>query len=188
MSVPLRRGVNVEFTREVPGLRRVVLGVRLNAGAENVLLDNTVLATLLCDSRDKVLGPEHFVFFNQLSTPDESVRERQQALGGDTEQIEVDLIQVPAEVASIVLIAYVNDGLAAKRTFGQLKNCTVRLLDGSSNSELLVSEDLAPGFTTETGAVLAELYRKGKEWRFKVVGDGYANGIRGIATDYGLPL
>ena len=188
MAVPLRRGANVEFTREIPGLTRVVAGVKFGAGAEHVLLENVVLATLLCGADGKILGPEHFVFFNQLSSPDESVQERDTALGGDTEQVEVDLAGVPAEVARIVLVAYVNEGLAAKRTFGQLKDCTVRLLNAGDNSPVVTSENLANGFTTETAAVLAELYRKGQHWRFKVVGEGYSNGIQGIVSDYGVPL
>ncbi len=188
MAAPLKRGANVEFTREIPGLSRIVAGVHFAAGHETVLLENLVLATLLCDKRGKVLGPEHFVFFNQLSTPEESVTERTSALGNDTEQVEIDLAQVPATVERIVMVAYVNDGLAAKRTFSQLKDCTVRLLNAAGNSEIVVSENLAPAFSTETAAVLAEVYRHGRHWKFKVVGEGYANGISGIATDYGLPL
>lgn len=188
MAAPIKRGVNVEFTREIPGLTRVVAGVRFAAGAEKVLLDNLVLATLLCDKNRKVLGPEHFVFFNQLMTPEESVTERDTALGSDAEQVEIDLAHVPAAVERIVLVAYVNDGLAAKRTFSQLKDCTVRLLNAAGNTEIVVSENLAPGFSTETAAVLAEVYRYGQHWKFKVVGEGYANGIAGIARDYGLPL
>ena len=188
MAAPIKRGVNVEFTREIPGLTRIVAGVKFAAGAEKVLLENLVLATLLCGKNGRVLGPEHFVFFNQLTTPDESVTERDAALGGDTEQVEIDLVQVPTQVERIVLVAYVNDGLAAKRTFSQLKTCTVRLLNAVGNAEIVQSENLAPGFSTETGAVLAEVYRHGKYWKFKVVGEGYANGIVGIAADYGLTL
>jgi tellurium resistance protein TerD len=36
--------------------------------------------------------------------------------------------------------------------------------------------------------VLGEVYRHGADWKFKVVGEGYASGIAGIASDYGLPL
>ena len=188
MAAPVKRGANVEFTREIPGLTKVVVGVKFAAGAETVLLENLVLATLLCDKNRLVLGPEHFVFFNQLSTPEESVTERDAALGGDTEQVEIDLVHVPAKVERIVLIAYVNEGLAAKRTLGQLKDCTVRLLNAAGNGEIVRGENLASTFTTETGAVLAEVYRYGGQWRFKVVGDGYSNGITGLAADYGIPL
>ena len=188
MAVPLKRGANVEFTREIPGLTKVVAGVRFAAGGEQVLIDNLVLVALLCDARRKVLSPEHFVFFNQLTTPDESVQERDQALDGDSDQVEIDLAGVPAEVQTVVLVAYVNEGIAAKRTFARLRECTVRLLDGVTGTEVVRSENLAPAFTTETAAVLAEVYRRGRHWRLKVLGEGYTNGILGVAADFGLTL
>jgi tellurium resistance protein TerD len=188
VAASIKRGVNVEFTREIPGLTRIVAGVKFTAGAERVLLDNLVLATLLCDKNMRVLGPEHFLFFNQLASPTETVAQRDAALGEDTEQVEIDLEHVPADVERIVLVAYLNEGLTAKRTFGQLKACTVRLLNALDNSVILSSENLAPAFTTETAAVLAAIYRDAKHWKFKVVGEGYANGIVGIAADYGLAL
>ena len=45
-----------------------------------------------------------------------------------------------------------------------------------------------PALSAETALVLGEVYRHGAEWKFKVVGEGYASGIAGIASDYGLPL
>jgi len=36
--------------------------------------------------------------------------------------------------------------------------------------------------------VLAELYRHAGDWKFKVIGQGYAEGILGIARDFGIRL
>jgi len=189
----MKRGANVALTREVPGLAGVVLGVRLGAGVERILLDSFVLATLLCDEEGRVLSPEHFVFFNQLTSPDESVTAVEHALDGDLEQIVVDLASVPADVGRIVMVGYVNESLlaeskAARRTLGQLKECTVRALNRATSVELVRSENLAAGFGPATAAVLCELYRHDGDWKFKVVGDGYTGGITGIAADYHLAL
>src|SRR3954447_23265881 len=184
----MKRGANVALTREVRGLTGVVLGVRLAAGAEQVLIDNLVVATLLCDADSKVLSDEHFVFFNQLTSPDLSVSQLEQALGDDTEQIEVDLGSVPPEVARIAVVAYINEATLAKRTLGQLRECVVRVLNLQGNAELVRSENLAPALSSETALVLGELYRNGADWKFRVIGEGYAQGIAGIARDYGVPL
>jgi len=50
------------------------------------------------------------------------------------------------------------------------------------------SENLAPALSSETALVLGELYRNGADWKFRVIGEGYAQGIAGIARDYGVPL
>jgi tellurium resistance protein TerD len=184
----MSRGANVALTREIPGLRSIVVGVSWNAGAERVLEENLVLATVLCDAASKALSPEHFVFFNQLASPDLTVGQLTEALGGDKEQVEIDLADVPAEVARIVVVLYLNEGTAQRRTLGQLRELSVLVRDGGDNRELVRSENLATVLSAETALVLGEVYRHGADWKFKVVGEGYASGIAGIASDYGLPL
>lgn len=186
--VDMRRGANAALTREVPGLTRVVLGINWNAGAERALDENLVFAALLCGRDGRVRSDRDFVFFNQLSSADLSVQQLSEALGDDDEQIEVDLGAVPADVERIVLALYVNDGPAQRRTLGQLRSCVIRVLDARDNRELVRSQDLAAAFNTETAAVLGELYRHTEGWKFKVLGDGYAKGVTGIAADYGVPL
>jgi tellurium resistance protein TerD len=82
----------------------------------------------------------------------------------------------------------VNEGTAARRTLGQLRQLTVGVRDATDNRELVRSENLAPALSTETALVLGEVYRHRSDWKFKVVGEGYATGIAGVASDYGLPL
>lgn len=183
----MKRGMNVALTREIPTLTGVVIGVRLVA-TEPVLVDNLVVVTLLCNASGEVLSDEHFVFFNQLSTPDLSVEQLRRAVGGDTEQVEVDLPKVPDEVQRIVIGAYVNEGTSQRRQLGQLREATVRVLDQRDDAELVRSENLAPALSSETGLVLAELYRHGGDWKFRVIGQGYADGIRAMADDFGVTI
>jgi tellurium resistance protein TerD len=109
-------------------------------------------------------------------------------LAGDKEQVEIDLVDVPGDVSRIVLAVYLNDGTAARRTLGQLRQLTVCVRHPADGRELVRSEDLASALSSETAVVLAEVYRHGSDWKFKVVGEGYATGIAGVAADYGLPL
>ncbi len=46
-----------------------------------------------------------------------------------------------------------------------------------------------PDFTNkETVVVLAELYRRAGGWKVRAVGQGYASGLAGLATDYGVDV
>ena len=188
MAAPMKRGANVSLTREVPGLAAVIVGTSWDAGAETLLADNLVFAAILCDAHSRALSDQHFVFFNQLRSPDESVRERDRLLGSDREQIDVDLTAVPADVHRIVFVLYVNDGPGPRRTLGQLRSCVVRVLNAAGGAELVRSEDLASGLGNETGLTLGEVYRHDREWKFKVLGEAYPKGIAGIAVDFGVPL
>lgn len=184
----MKRGANVALTREIPGLKGVVVGVRWNAGAETALTDNLVLATILCDAGSRALSDEHFVFFNQLTSPDLSVQQLETALGDDQEQVEIHFESVPSEVQRIVFVVYVNDGPAQRRTLGQLRSCVLRVLNIDGNAELVRSEDFAKVLTGETALALGEVYHHQGDWKFKVLGQGYAKGITGVAADYGLTL
>src|ERR1700751_454993 len=102
----MKRGANAALTREIPGLTGLVLGMSWNAGAEHVLDENLVFAAILCGTDGRARNDQDFVFFNQISSPDQSVQQLEKALGGDNEQIEVDLAAVPAEVDRIVVVLY----------------------------------------------------------------------------------
>lgn len=184
----MKRGANVALTREVPNLTGLVLGIRWDAGAERALSDNLVFAAVLVRADGRARDDRDLVFFNQLASPEESVRERDHALGDDAEQIEIDLATVPADIDRIVAVLYVNEGPAQRRTLGQLRSCVVRVLNRDGNAELVRSEDLARAFDAETAVALGEVYRNAGGWKFKVLGQGYAKGLSGIAADYGIPL
>lgn len=184
----MKRGANVALTREIPGLTGLVLGMSWNAGAERALDDNLVFAAILCGADGRARSDQDFVFFNQLTSPEQSVQELERALGGDSEQIVVDLNAVPADIERIVAVLYVNDGPAQRRTLGQLRSCVIRVLDAADNRELVRSEELARSFDAETAVALGEVYRHDGGWKFKVLGQGYSRGVSGIAADYGVPL
>ena len=184
----MRRGANVALTREVPGLTRLVLGMSWNAGAERILDENLVFAAILCGPDGRARSDKDLVFFNQLTSTDESVQQVERALGGDREQIEIELGAVPPEVERIVAVLYINEGPGQRRTLGQLRSCVIRILNGVDNSELVRSEELASTLSAETAVALGEVYRHDGGWKFKVLGQGYAKGIAAIASDYGIPL
>lgn len=183
----LARGANVALTREIPDLSTVVVGVAWEVGNEPALGSRLVCATLLLNSSGDLRSPEDFVFFNQLVSPDASVGQRSSA-GADREQVEVDLLEVPTDVDTILFVLYVDDGAGVHRTLGQLRSCAVRVLDARGDRELVASDDLAPGLRAETALVLGELYRHRSGWKFRVVGQGYSSGLTGVARDHGLVL
>ena len=185
----LDRGGNVALTREVPSLRTAVLGVDWDAGGRAELEDALVVATLLVDAQGRVPDDEHVVFLNQLVSPDLTVAQLERARDGDREQVEVDLPDVPPEVAAIRVVLYLDEGDGGpRRTLGQLRRCRIRVLDAAQGAELIRSVDLAPALGPETALVLGELYRHSSGWKFRVVGQGWESGLRGVAADHGLPL
>ncbi|WP_030238195.1 TerD family protein [Streptomyces sp. NRRL S-350] len=189
MGVSLAKGGNVSLSKEAPGLSAVIVGlgwdVRTTTGADYDL----DASALLCNALGKVISDQHFVFFNNLRSPDGSVEHSGDNLtgggDGDDEQIKVDLDRVPADVAKVVFPVSIYDADARLQNFGQVRNAFIRIVN-QANGQEIARYDLTEDASTETAMVFGELYRNGAEWKFRAIGQGYASGLRGIATDYGV--
>ncbi|MER6395371.1 MULTISPECIES: TerD family protein [unclassified Kitasatospora] len=189
MGVSLAKGGNVSLTKEAPGLTAVIVGlgwdVRTTTGADYDL----DASALLCNALGKVVSDQHFVFFNNLRSPEGSVEHSGDNLtgggDGDDEQIRVDLDAVPAGVAKVVFPVSIYDADARLQSFGQVRNAFIRIVN-QANGQEIARYDLSEDASTETAMVFGELYRNGAEWKFRAIGQGYASGLRGIATDYGV--
>ena len=143
-----------------------------------------------CATRDgRALSDEHFVFFNQLASPDLSVQQLRAGARRRPEQIEVDLPTVPAEVERIVVVLYVNEGPAQRRTLGRLR--VVRRPGARPARQQRAGPLREPGAGARRPRprlALGELYRHGGGWKFKVSGRATRRASRGIAADYGVPI
>ncbi|TKA11175.1 TerD family protein [Actinacidiphila oryziradicis] len=189
MGVTLSKGGNVSLSKEAPGLTAVVVGlgwdVRTTTGADYDL----DASALLCGADGKVLSDQHFVFFNNLASPDRSVEHSGDNLtgggDGDDEQIKVNLAAVAAQVERIAFPVSIYDAEKRGQSFGQVRNAFIRIVNQADNREL-ARYDLTEDASTETAMIFGELYRHGTEWKFRAIGQGYASGLAGIATDYGV--
>ncbi|MDL4817995.1 TerD family protein [Actinomadura opuntiae] len=189
MGVSLAKGGNVSLTKAAPNLTAVTVGlgwdVRATTGAD---FDLDASALLLGPS-GKVISDQHFVFFNNLKSPDGSVEHTGDNLTGegegDDESINVDLTGVPQECDRIVFPVSIYDADNRQQNFGQVRNAFIRIVNRADGSEL-ARFDLTEDASTETAMVFGELYRHGAEWKFRAVGQGYASGLAGIAMDFGV--
>ena len=189
MGVSLSKGGNVSLSKEAPGLTSVIVGlgwdVRSTTGADFDL----DASALLCGETGRVMTDQHFVFYNNLASPDGSVEHSGDNLtgggDGDDEQIKVDLVGVPLAVSKIVFPVSIYDAESRLQNFGQVRNAFIRVVDQATGREV-ARYDLSEDASSETAMVFGELYRHGTDWKFRAIGQGYASGLRGIAQDFGV--
>ncbi|MGW3009832.1 TerD family protein [Streptomyces sp. NPDC001219] len=158
-------------------------GSNLPLSAVRVAVDVTApvrldVSGLLLASDGKVRSDDDFVFYNQPAGP--GVTHSAAAGGGDT--ITVDTAAVPDGIEKIVVTASLDTPGA---TFaGTEPTGTVRNADDGS----VLASFTPPQLGTETALVVVEIYRRGGAWKVRAVGQGYANGLAGIATDFGVSV
>jgi stress response protein SCP2 len=172
-----------------PGMTQMSMGsnIELAATAVRAALHWTAgpgvpdvdASALLLGVGGEVAGESDFVFYNQPQHPSGAV-----TMAGKTpppqcsDQIDVELPRVPAEVTRVVLAASSDGG-----TFGQVPDLTMVLSDRSSG-QVIASFPMQAG--AETAFVSAEIYRRNDIWKFRAVGQGYSSGLAGLAADFGI--
>ncbi|MEV4438830.1 TerD family protein [Streptomyces sp. NPDC049577] len=110
-----------------------------------------------------------------------AVRHDGRRASGDavTETLHIDLAAAPSAVEGVVLAATTDGG-----AFARVPGLYVRIADAATGAELARFD--SRDATVETALVLGELYRRHGEWKFRAVGQGYADGAAGLAADHGL--
>jgi tellurium resistance protein TerD len=189
VGVSLTKGGNVSLTKQAPGLTAVTVGLGWDARTTDGQDFDLDASAIVCGADGKVLTDKHFIFFNNLTTPDGSVEHTGDNLtgagDGDDEAIKVNLAGTAADVDKIVFPVSIYNAESGGQTFGQVRNAFIRVVNQADNSEL-ARYDLSEDASTETAMVFGELYRSGADWKFRAVGQGYSSGLAGIARDFGV--
>ncbi|MET9611063.1 TerD family protein, partial [Streptomyces sp. NPDC006512] len=134
---------------------------------------------LLLAADGKVRSDADFIFYNQPSGPGVSYRS---GGGSAPDSITVDTSALPPGIERIVVTASPD---AAGQTFqGVEPTATVRDAAGGS----VIATFTPPQLGSETALVVVEVYQRAGAWKVRAVGQGYSNGLAGIATDFGVSV
>ncbi|MEU1272260.1 TerD family protein [Streptomyces sp. NPDC005799] len=134
---------------------------------------------LLLTGDGKVRSDDDFIFYNQPAGPGVTYRS-----GGGTapDAITVDTAALPPGIEKVVVTASPD---AAGQTFQGIEpTATIRGADDNS----VLATFTPPQLGTETALVIVEIYLRNGAWKARAVGQGYANGLAGIATDFGVTV
>ncbi|MEU9035778.1 TerD family protein [Streptomyces sp. NPDC048352] len=134
---------------------------------------------LLLAADGKVRSDADFIFYNQPSGPGVSHRS---GGGSAPDSITVDTGALPPGIERIVVTASPD---AAGQSFQGIEpTATVRDAAGG----MVIATFTPPRLGPETALVVVEIYQRGGVWKVRAVGQGYANGLAGIATDFGVSV
>ena len=189
MGISLQKGQRVSLEKVAPGLEAVLVGLGWDVDTSGGEFDLDASIFLL-GANEKILSDEHFVFYNNKKSPDDSVEHmgdnRTGAGEGDDEVVLVNLTKVANEVQRLVFTVTIHEAAQRKQNFGQVRNAFVRLVDVKTKKEVL-RYDLAEDYSIETALIMSEIYRKDGQWRMNAVGSGYQGGLQALLDRYHTP-
>jgi stress response protein SCP2 len=139
------------------------------------------VSALLLSEAGRVRSDADFIFYNQPTHDSGAMRHagKQHADGGSSDALTVLLGSVEPAVDRVVLAA------SADGPFGRVPDLVLCLFDGA-HTEL--ARFAVRGEGSETSMVAGELYRRDGGWRFRAVGQGFDDGLAGLATAYGIDV
>lgn len=191
MAVSLAKGGNVSLTKEAgpAGLTDVIVGLGWDARTTTGTDFDLDGSAIVVDASGKVIDEKFFVFYGNLASPDGTVQHTGDNITGegegDDEQIKIGLTGLPQQADKVVIAVSIYDAETRQQSFGQVRNAFMRVMNAQGETEL-ARYDLSEDASTETAMIFGEVYRSGAEWKFRAVGQGYSNGLAGIARDFGV--
>jgi tellurite resistance protein TerA len=162
----LQRGANTSIGN---GAVRVAVDVGVGVSAD--------VSAYLLNEAGKVRSDEDMIFFNQPSGGDGAVRLADGSF-------DIDLERVPAEIAKIVFCVTIDQAQGRQSLSALRAGGIVVTRGGDAVAEF--RPDLAGA--TEAAMTFGELYRRGEEWKFRAVGQGFNGGLAPLARSFGIDV
>ncbi|WP_280263130.1 AIM24 family protein [Nocardia abscessus] len=135
------------------------------------------VSALLLNAAGRVRSDADFVFFNQPVAPGVTYRHGQ----GSGDVVDIQTGALPGDVDRVVVTASLDgDG---PPTFAAAGSLRASIASPSGTLAFPMT-----GLSTETAVVCVEIYRRGGGWKVRAVGQGYDNGLAGIATAFGVNI
>lgn len=166
-------------------LKDLLVGFGWKVMQGNGPVTELVPSAIVCDENDKAISENHLVFFNQMQTPDGSV---QYIEGDDEEQIDIDLNKIPANAHKIFFVVYTDPDIRRPGNFSSVKEAYIRVA-GRDNVDIARYNLEKGGANDEfTAIIFGELYRYKGAWKFRALGQGFKDGLAGVAKSFGVKI
>jgi tellurium resistance protein TerD len=164
MSINLQKGQKVNLEKNGQSVQNFVVGMGWDVNETDSGLDFDLDASaFLLSENGKVLTSSHFVYYNNLTSPEGCAEHTGDNLSGagdgDDESIKIDLSKAPANLSAITFVVTIHDAENRRQNFGQVRNAFVRVYDPSNNGEIL-KFDLGEDFSIETAVEFGRIYKK----------------------------
>ena len=137
-------------------------------------------SAILLNQNGRVRSDADFVFYNQPTTPDGAIRHTASTPGAATatETLHIALDALHPDVHRVVAAVSVDGG----------RLTDIHDLRITSAASPATEYAFPPAATVETALICLEIYRRDRTWRLRAVGQGYADGLAGLARDFGVDV
>lgn len=187
MAITLEKKKPISLVKEKPGLNNIVAGLGWDeATIKGVPVDCDVSVFLL-GTNGKLVSEEHFIFYNNLSSPDGSVihtgDNRDGDGDGDDESIKIDLAKIDARVEFLYFAITIHESESRGHHFGNVENSFINIRNGADNS-ILCQFQLKESFDGQDSLLIASISRNNGNWNVEALGQAFSGGLSTLIELY----
>lgn len=203
MSINLQKGQRIDLTKGNAGLDTILVGLgwdpveqKSSGGGffSSLFGSSSAGPNIDCDAsvimlkNDRVQNKGDIVYFGNLKALNGAVTHTGDNLtgegDGDDEQIIVKLKSIPSDYNRLIFVVNIYDAAKRGQHFGMIQNAFIRIVDQTSNRELL-RYNLSDNYANLTTLITGEIYRHENEWKFAALGNGTTdNSLGEIVAKY----
>ena len=185
MAIALKKGGRLNLSKKEPSLKKAMIGLGWEVLSGNPLdLDASIF---MIGPNGKLPADEYFVFYNNLKSPDGSLRhngDNRSGVGdGDDETILVNLPAISPLVTELIIVVSIHDAEVRRHHFGLMKEAYIRIVDVETD-RVVLSYDLDEEFGRMTDIEFGRLSLQNGEWYFTASGLGSNMGLQGYVDRY----
>lgn len=141
------------------------------------------ISAFMLDASRKIISDDWFVFYGQVTSPDNSLKLDCNGTSADDKLIDVNLSAINPNVSRIVFVSTIDEAEANNLNFSMIENAYIRVLN---NNDEIFRFMLTDYYSTVTSMMLGELYKHNNEWKFSAIGDGVKKDLAGLCKMYGV--
>lgn len=193
MGISLSKGQGISLSKEAPNLSRIMVGLGWDERQTDGAAYDLDASVFLVGEDGKVYEQPGVVGYMKgcetggngsvVYGGDNRTGEGE----GDDETIDIDLNALPASIQKVVVTVTIHDAEKLNQNFGGIENSFVRIVNKDGDVELC-KYDLREDFDIETAMIMGEVYRHNGEWKFRAIGQGFANGLFGLCQMFGVDV
>jgi tellurium resistance protein TerD len=188
MAIELKKGGKISLQKEKAGINKITVGLGwdVNEGASPYPFDCDASVFILGEN-GKLLSDEHFIFYNNLKSPDGAVihnGDNRTGVGeGDDETINIELSKIDPRASQIVFAITIDQAEERQQDFGMVANSFARVYNAQTG-EIFCQYLLDEKFSGTNALIIGRFYKNGNEWIFEAYDLAYQDGLGGLVEYY----
>lgn len=187
MAITLEKKKPISLEKVKPGLSKIITGLGWDEAVINGYPVDCDVSVFLLGTNGKLVSDEHFVFYNNLTSPDGSVvhsgDNRDGDGDGDDESVSIDLSKIDSKVEFLYFALTIDKSEERGHHFGNVKNSFINIRNGADSS-ILCQYKLDENFDGQDSVIIASISRNNGEWNVEALGQPFSGGLATLIELY----